>query len=801
MPKLTIDNLSVTVPEGNNVLEAARQLGIVIPHFCYHEALGAVGACRLCAMMFIEGPVKGLQMACMISAQEGMVVSTQDAAAVEFRAHVIEWLMMNHPHDCPVCDEGGECQLQDMTVAGGHTLRRYRGLKRTYDNQDLGPFIAHEMNRCIQCYRCVRTYQDYCGGTDFGVLGINQRVYFGRFSDGRLESPFSGNLVDVCPTGVFTDKTFRFKSRYWDLQEAPSVCPHCALGCATIPGARYRELQRVRSGVNRQTNGFFICDRGRFGYGHANHPQRPRVPRIDGVESSWPQALTVVRERLDAIIAEHGAQSVALLGSPRASLEANVQLLSLARQLGTRQIVFDGHTPRDWAARTLTRGISDLACSLEDIRQSDCVVAIGADPLAEAPLLALALRQVERAGGRLALIDPRPVQLPCRAAHLPLVPWRLPEVIDALADNDFSNFHRQQAVFLEGVRTALEQAQHPVLIGGADLLGPLGIQRLIALARHLRRAERPCRLMGLLAGPNSFGAGLLAGAGPDFDELTHAMITGEIRALVCLENDPMSQAADPRLVESALARLELLVVLDHLPSTTLRHAPVILPTTATAESTGCFINNEGRMLCFASVMEPGIPVRDSGGGDHPPRTFAAQTPGSAPRPAWAILADLLGAETSLRALRQSIETQDRRFAGLTDLETEGEGRRIAYPADLLPSLQTHEYTPQEGELALLVCEEPFSSEEMAAYSAPLDAVRVQPRVILHRADAANLGVTEGEQVHLRSSAGYVVLPVAISDNSAQGVAIMARVRGSLADSFVPGVGPQPCLIGREVTHA
>lgn len=801
MPKLTIDNLSVEVPAGTNVLEAARQLGIVIPHFCYHEALGSVGACRLCAMMFIDGPVKGLQMACMVSAQDGMVISTGDAAAVEFRAHVIEWLMMNHPHDCPVCDEGGECQLQDMTVAGGHTLRRYRGLKRTYHNQYLGPFIAHEMNRCIQCYRCVRTYQDYCGGEDFGVLGINQRVYFGRFSEGRLESPFSGNLVDVCPTGVFTDKTFRFKSRYWDLQEAPSVCPHCALGCATIPGARYRELQRVRSGINRRTNGFFICDRGRFGYGHVNHPQRPRSPRIDGVESTWPQALTAVRAGLESLIAQHGAQSVALLGSPRASLESNAQLLSLARQLGTQQVVFESNAPRDWAARTLIRGLGDLACSLEEVRSSDCVVLFGADPLAEAPLLALALRQVARAGGRLALIDPRPVDIPCHVAHLPLAPWRLPEVLVALAENDFSNFNRQHAVFLEGVRTALEQAQHPVLIGGTDLLGPLGIQRLIGLAQHLSRAERPCRLMGLLAGPNSFAAGLLAGERPDFDELTHAMISGEIRALVCLENDPVSQAADPRLVETALSHLDLLVVLDHLPSKTLHQAQVVLPTTATAESAGCFINNEGRMLSFESVMNPGIPVRESGGGDHPPRTFAAETPGSAPRPAWEILADLLGGETSLAALRQTIEEQDRRFAGLADLETEGEGRRIAYPAAPLPSIQIHEYLPQVGELALLVCEEPFASEEMAAYSAPLDAVRIQPRVILHRSDAANLGVAEGEQVHLRSSAGYVVLPVTISEQSAPGVAILPRVRGSLVDSFVPGVGPQSCRISREVNHA
>ncbi len=183
MPKLTIDNLEVIVPEGTNVLEAARQLDIVIPHFCYHEALGAVGSCRLCAMMFVDGPVKGLQMACMITAQDGMVISSTDTDAVELREHVIEWAMINHPHDCPVCDEGGECQLQEMTVAGGHGVRRYSGKKCTFTNQDLGPFVQQEMNRCITCYRCVRTYRDYCGGTDYGVFGSRNRIQYGRFQE------------------------------------------------------------------------------------------------------------------------------------------------------------------------------------------------------------------------------------------------------------------------------------------------------------------------------------------------------------------------------------------------------------------------------------------------------------------------------------------------------------------------------------------------------------------------------------------------------------------------------------------
>jgi len=258
MPRLTIDGIEVEVPDGTNVLEAAREVGIVIPHFCYHPALGSVGSCRLCAMTFHEGPVKGVQMSCMVKAADGMVVTTDDGESARLRKSVIEWLMLNHPHDCPVCDEGGQCVLQDYTVSGGHGIRRYDGKKRTYNDQYLGEFVQHEMNRCIQCYRCVRFYREYAGGDDLGPQGSANRVYFGRHEDGWLLSPFSGNLTEVCPTGVFTDRTFRFRARVWELEQAPSVCPHCSLGCNTMPGGRYRELMRIRARANPSVNGWFV---------------------------------------------------------------------------------------------------------------------------------------------------------------------------------------------------------------------------------------------------------------------------------------------------------------------------------------------------------------------------------------------------------------------------------------------------------------------------------------------------------------------------------------------------------------
>ena len=212
MATIYIDGQPHQAERGQNLLHVCLSLKIDLPYFCWHPALGSVGACRQCAIKHFKDKddTRGrIVMACMTAAEEGMLVSVQDRDAREFRASVIEWLMVNHPHDCPVCDEGGECHLQDMTVMTGHAYREFRFDKRTHRNQDLGPFVNHEMNRCIACYRCVRFYRDYAGGRDLDVFGAHDDVYFGRASDGMLENEFSGNLVEVCPTGVFTHKTLK----------------------------------------------------------------------------------------------------------------------------------------------------------------------------------------------------------------------------------------------------------------------------------------------------------------------------------------------------------------------------------------------------------------------------------------------------------------------------------------------------------------------------------------------------------------------------------------------------------------
>ncbi len=386
------------VKSGISLLEACLSAGFNVPYFCWHPAIGSVGACRLCAVRVYRGEkdTKGsIVMSCMVQVAEGMHVSIDDPQAVKIRAKVIEWLMLSHPHDCPVCDEGGECHLQDMTVMAGHAYRRTRFAKRTHTNQDLGPFVAHEMNRCIQCYRCQRYYCDYAGGKDFNVFYWHDGVYFGRTKDGKPESEFSGNLVEICPTGVFTDKTLaQHYTRKWDLTTAPSVCVNCSIGCNTIPGARYSHLRRIRARFNSQVNGYFLCDRGRYGYEFVNSDRRVLDAMVRGRDGTLAPA---EKEEAIAFAASHIQRGKVIgIGSPRASLESNFAL----RKLVGPDKFFQGGSPSQTAIHNmildcLTKGPTPTP-SLAEVQSCDAVLILGEDIFNTAPMLGLAVRQASR---------------------------------------------------------------------------------------------------------------------------------------------------------------------------------------------------------------------------------------------------------------------------------------------------------------------------------------------------------------------------------------------------------------------
>ncbi len=688
MPKLIIDGREIEVPQGTKVIEAAERLGIMIPRFCYHPGLGSFGACRMCAVNFVDGPVKGVQMSCMTEARDSMVISTTDAESVDFRRYVIELLMLNHPHDCPVCDEGGHCLLQDETEASGHAHRRYKGKKRTHRDQRLGPFIRHEMNRCIHCYRCSNFYQEFAGYRDYGPMQLGSRVYFGRHSEGMLESPFSGNIIDLCPTGVLTDKPSRFTLRRWHTQRGPSLCIHCSLGCNTVGNAAFREILRVEANRNNSVNGYFICDRGRYGFQYGALPERPRSARIGHAKTSRAKAVRAATERLSEVSAKK-AGAVACLGSPRGSLETLAVLTHIAGASGWRGPVFFGEAEMQRkVALAASKLEQSVAVSMREVEHADFILALGVDPVNEAPMLALAMRQAFRNGAPIVVIDPRAVALPFDFEHIPSAPADMHLVANALVgqavdpgeiaqaaaslaalrrgpgsgpfpappkeslEPAMRRFHETTGEDLARLSPALrdqlripaqklKNAKNPVIICGSEIAGEAAIRSAADQALFLRGAKERAGLFYVLPGANAFAAGLLASLGNGgFPAIVEGIEKGDVKALVVVECDPLRSFPDRPRLAAALAKLDLLITLDYLPSETAGLAHIHLPTTTIHETGGCFANQEGRVQSAEPLYSGGMPVRQETGGEHPPRLFRDAIAGGEPDAAWKLLADI-----------------------------------------------------------------------------------------------------------------------------------------------------------------
>jgi NADH-quinone oxidoreductase subunit G len=651
MPTIYIDNQPYEVRDGLNLLQACLELGQNLPYFCWHPAMGSVGACRQCAIKQFrdENDTRGrIVMACMTPAANNTRISLADQDARDFRASVIEWLMVNHPHDCPVCDEGGECHLQDMTLMTGHNYRRYRGDKRTFQNQNLGPFINHEMNRCIQCYRCVRYYRDYAGGKDFNAFALHDTVYFGRANDGTLESEFSGNLVEVCPTGVFTDKTFKSHyTRKWDLQTAPSICVNCAVGCNTIPGERYGTLRRISNRYNGDVNGYFLCDRGRYGYEFVNAKTRIRAPRLRGPRfagtegtTSKEQALKQLAELLSGPAAGGPVRMIGI-GSPRASLESNYALRTLVGAENFYQGIPESE-------RRMTAQIIDIlqhgparSPSLHEIATADAVLVLGEDVSNTAPMVALALRQAVRqqplkriARLRIPTWDDFSVREAMQNEKGPLFLATITNTrIDDIATGVFHGAPQDlarlgfaiaheldasapavdgltgaQRELAKTIAAALKGAEHPLVISGtgSGSESEAVIQAAANVAWALCQGEQVGQLSYVVPETNSMGLGLMGGFGPDRGRGLEAAIQaaqGGQAVVFILEND-LSRRATPAQLDELFRSAAHVIVLDHLDNSTSARADVVLPAGTFAESDGTLVNHEGRAQRFYQVFVP-----------------------------------------------------------------------------------------------------------------------------------------------------------------------------------------------------
>lgn len=660
MVSIEIDNRIYQVPEGGNLLQVCLSLGLDLPYFCWHPAMGSVGACRQCAVIQYndrhhegEGDQRDEQgrlvMSCMTPVSEGMRISIDAQKAREFRAEIIELLMTNHPHDCPVCEEGGECHLQDMTEMSGHTQRRYRGKKRTHRNQYLGPFINHEMNRCIACYRCVRYYQDYAGGHDLQVMAAHNHVYFGRHEDGVLENEFSGNLVEVCPTGVFTDRTLsQHYTRKWDLQAAPSICVHCAQGCNTSPGERYGKLRRVVNRYNSVVNGHFLCDRGRFGYGFVNREDRlTQALRITRSDTGPVRQVLSRGETREALLEALAAgKKLAGISSPRATVEANFALRELVgednfysglnhRQLQLQQAVVD-------ILRTCPVVVPELA----DVEKADAVLILGEDVINTSPRLALSLRQTANNAGKKVADElgiPHWQDAAVREAQqsrktpvfvASLTPTRIDDIaadlyrdtpagiaklgfaIAAAIDPGApmpAGMTEQQQQLAQQIAAVLKSAGNPLIVSGTGCQSESIIRAAANVAQALsRHCEQQCQLFYCLPECNSMGLGLMLPADRDtsLEQLMKQLDSKRVDTLVVLENDLDRRISAAQVAKIYNADVQLLV-LEQLENETALQADLLLPVATFAESEGTLVSGSGRAQRSFAVYQPGEDVRGS----------------------------------------------------------------------------------------------------------------------------------------------------------------------------------------------
>jgi len=614
MAKLEIDGCPVEVPDNSMIMDATNKLGIYVPHFCYHRKLSIAANCRMCLVQVEKAP-KPLP-ACATPVTEGMKVYTHSESAIKAQKGVMEFLLINHPLDCPICDQGGECQLQDLAVGYGGSSSRYDEPKRVVANKDLGPLVsAEEMTRCIHCTRCVRFGQEIAGVMELGMAGRGEHAQIMPFVARTVDSELSGNMIDVCPVGALTSKPFRYSARTWELARRKSIAPHDGLGSNLVVQVKGERVMRVLPLENEDVNECWLSDRDRFSYEALNSAQRLTSPMLkrDGKweDVDWSTALEFIAGGLGRIRAMHGAESVGALATPQATLEELYLLGKLARAVGgsvdfrLRQLDFsaDGHT----------RGAPWLGMKVADIPALDRILVIGSVLRKEQPLLAQRVRQAVKKQAQFNLINPVDDDLLMRVANKAIVApdalaGVLAQVVKAAAEI------KSVAVPAAVAGVAVDPAARTVaesLAAGQNCAIFLG-----NLARHHPQAGELHWLAQELAGivgakvgflgeaANSVG-GYLAGATPVAGAGMNAlqMLARPRKAYLLLHAEMDLDTADPRAARAAMQAAELVVVMSPFRHA-LEYAQVLLPVSPFTETGGSFVNMEGRVQSFQGVVRP-----------------------------------------------------------------------------------------------------------------------------------------------------------------------------------------------------
>lgn len=616
MVELTVDGNTVEVPEGSMVMHAAQKVGLYVPHFCYHKKLSIAANCRMC-LVEVEKAPKALP-ACATPVTNGMVVHTCSEKARAAQKSVMEFLLINHPLDCPICDQGGECQLQDLAVGYGGSSSRYQEEKRVVFHKDLGPLVsAEEMSRCIHCTRCVRFGQEIAGVMELGMLGRGEHSEITSFVGRSIESELSGNMIDICPVGALTSKPFRYSARTWELARRRSVSPHDSLGANLVVQVKGDRVMRVVPFEDEAINECWISDRDRFSYEGLNSEDRLSAPMIKGAdgkwqEASWADALAAVAQGLSRVRDSFGAGQIGALASEYATTEEYALLGRLVRALGSENIDFRLRQT-DPAFDAALTGAPWLGMPIAELDNLDRVLVVGSFLRKDHPLMAQRLRQAAKRGTQILMVDSAADDpLMPVAGRVTVAPSELPralaEVAVALAQAKEAAVPAEFAAVTPGENAKIIAASLASGANTAVLMGNLAVASAQAstLAANGRAvADLAGGKFGFLTSGGNTVGGYLAGAIPGKGgKNAAAMLAEPLKAYVVLHAEPLLDADNGPQAIAALRGAQFAVALTPYRSAAAEWADVMLPVAPFTETSGTFVNAQGLAQSFKGTVAP-----------------------------------------------------------------------------------------------------------------------------------------------------------------------------------------------------
>ena len=757
MVEIEIDGKKVEVQEGSMVMDAANKLGTYIPHFCYHKKLSIAANCRMC-LVDVEKAPKPLP-ACATPVTNGMIVRTSSEKAVKAQKGVMEFLLINHPLDCPICDQGGECQLQDLAVGYGPSSSRYEEEKRVVVPKDAGPLISmKEMSRCIHCTRCVRFGQEIAGQMEFGMLNRGEHSEITAFVGKSVDSELSGNMIDLCPVGALTSKPFRYSARTWELSRRKSVAPHDSLGSNLIVQVKGGRVMRVLPLENEAINECWLSDRDRFSYEGLNSEERLTVPMVkqngEWIEADWQTALDYVARGLMGVKKEHGADAIAALATPYATLEEMSLLKKLMRGLGSDNIDFRLRQS-DFALDG--KVVPWLGMKIADIDHLQHAFVIGSFLRKEQPLLAARLRQAVRHGAKLSMLhavdDDWFMKVTNKMLAAPSA-WvsALAEVAVAVAQ---VKGIAAPAGF-EGVEVSVEAQQIAAALTagtqGAIFLGNTAAQhpqasQLHAIAQWL--AQNTGANFGyLVEGANTVG-GYLANALPGKGANAQQAFAQPRKAYMLLHAEPKFDSANPQVAWNALEQAEMVVVMSPFKQG-LDYADVLLPIAPFSETSGTFVNAQGIAQSFNGSVKP-----------------LGET-----RPAWKVL----------RVLGNLLDLQGFGYESSEEIRNEVLGVGNVTPVDVSSRLNNiANVQPQVGltvkssSLERIADVPLYFSDAIVRRAASLQQTKEAqaPAAWISAVLAQKLGVNAGEDVLIKQGDGSAILSAMIDSSLPENVVHLA----------------------------